>query len=261
MRILLAAAAAALLLPAPARAQAESVAADAPDAARADPAPIDPARLAAAETIVAKVFPLGTYKKLMGDTMDRLMGSMMDGVMGMPLAQIAAMGGLEPDQAAALEEASLAEIMAIYDPHFRERTQVGMRAMMDSMAGLMTDYEPRIQAGLARAYARKFDAKQLADLNAFFATPTGRVYAAESMALYMDPEIMNEMQAFMPDMMKRMPDLVKAMTDATAHLPKPRKIEELSEAERAKLSRLLGVEENELRDPPAADLPGGEVAS
>ncbi len=225
-----------------------SLAAHAQDKAPAA-APIAPAQLDAATLVVAKVFPVGTYKRMMGETMDKIMGSMMDGMMDMPIADIARLGGLETEKVAEMDKSSIAEIMAIYDPHFRERTQIGMRAMMDSMTGVMNDMEPRFRAGLARAYARKFSAAQLADLSRFFDTPTGSVYAAESMLLYMDPEVMGEMQTMMPEIMKRMPDMMKAMKDATAHLPPARKSSELSKAEREKLARLMGVKEQDLRDP------------
>jgi len=212
------------------------------------PAPIAPAQLDAARGVVAKVFPVGTYRRMMGETMDKLMGSMMDGMMDMPIGEIARLGGLESEKVAEMDKTSIAEIMAIYDPHFRERTRLGMRAMTDSMTGLMDDMEPRFRAGLTRAYARKFSAAQLADLGRFFDTPTGSVYAAESMMLYMDPEVMGEMQTMMPEIMKKMPDFMAAMKNATAHLPPARKASELSKAEREKLAALLGVKEKDLRD-------------
>jgi hypothetical protein len=212
------------------------------------PAPIPVAQLDAATVVVAKAFPVGTYKRMMGQTMDKLMGGMMDSMMDMPVAELAQMGGLSPDKIGEMDKTSLAEIMAIYDPHFRERSQIGMRAMMTSMTGVMEQMEPRFRAGLARAYARKFSAAQLADLGRFFDTPTGSVYAAESMLLYMDPEVMGEMQTMVPELMKKMPDMVKAMKDATAHLPPARKQSDLTDAERAKLTALLGVKESDLRD-------------
>lgn len=214
---------------------------------------IEPARLAAARKVVEKVFPLGTYKRMMSGTMQTLMDSMMGGAMDMPIGPIAAMGGLETDQVKALGDAKLSDIMKIYDPYYRERTQLGMRAMMDAMGSMMSEFEPRMQAGLTRAYARKFTPAQLGELDAFFATPTGSIYAAESMTLYMDPEVMREMQTLVPDLMKHMPDLIKANSEATKHLPPPRKPDALSEAEKDRLAKLLGVKKSELRDPPTQE--------
>ena len=215
-------------------------------------APIAPAQLEAAKLVVAKVFPDGTYKKMMGESFSKMMDGMMDSMGQLPMRSIAAMGNLSEDQLAELGDTPLAEVMTIYDPHFRERMQIGTRAMMDSMTDLMGSMEPRVRAGLGRAYARRFSAQQLGELNAFFSTPTGGTYAAESMSLYMDPEVMTEMTAMMPELMAKMPDFIKAMETSTASLPKPRKIDELSKAEKAKLAKLLGVKEKDLRDPPAA---------
>lgn len=216
------------------------------------PAPIAPAQLEAATVVVAKVFPDGTYKRMLGENLSKMMDGMLDGAAKLPMRSIAAMGNLDEDQIAALGDATLAEVMVIYDPHFRERLQIGTRAMMDSMTDMMTSMEPRVRSGLSRAYARRFTAQQLGELNAFFSTPTGGAYAAESMSLFMDPEVMTEMTAMMPELMTRMPEFIKAMETSTAGLPKPRKIDELSKADRTKLAKLLGVKEKDLRDPPAA---------
>lgn len=233
-----------LLAPLPALAQ--------PAAAPAPAPAIEPARAAAAARVAKRLLPEGTYQRMMGTTLDKLIEPMMDSMLDMPMSLIARMGGLDEEQAAALDQAKISEIMAIYDPHFRERTQRGMRAMMDSMTGLMTQMEPRVRNGLGRAYARKFSTAQLEELDRFFATPTGSLYASESMMMFVDPELMTEMQALMPEMMKRMPDFVKAAEAATADLPKPRKISDLSPAERDKLARLLGVKPADLREPDKA---------
>lgn len=111
----------------------------------------------------------------------------------------------------------------------------------------MSTYEPNVRDALSRAYARKFSASQLGELRAFFNTPTGSLYASESIAMYMDPEMMGAMQSVMPDMVKKMPEFVGIMTKATESLPKARNVNDLSDAELKELSRLLGVPERELK--------------
>ena len=54
------------------------------------------------------------------------------------------------------------------------------------------------------------------------------------------------MQTAMPAIMKAMPEIMQKVSAATADLPKPRKLEELSTAERKKLAQLLGVSEADL---------------
>jgi Uncharacterized protein conserved in bacteria (DUF2059) len=208
---------------------------------------ISPAQLAAARPVVDKLFPLGTYKRLMGGTLSKMMDGMMGSAMDMPVADIARISGVDADRVAAMDKASMGQVMAILDPHFRERMSVGMRAMMDSMTDFMSTYEPNVRDALSRAYARKFSASQLGELRAFFNTPTGSLYASESIAMYMDPEMMGAMQSVMPDMVKKMPEFVGIMTKATESLPKARNVNDLSDAELKELSRLLGVPERELK--------------
>ena len=233
-RILVSLPAAALLLMAgPARAE---TAAPAPAAET----PADPARLATARRTVDYVFPVGTYARMMDGTMDKIMDSLTDSMFKMPLKDLARTGGVDTSK---LSSASMAEIMAIYDPAYKQRMKITTHAMMAEMTSIMTEFEPEIRDGLAHAYAGKFDTKQLGELNAFFATPTGKEYAADSYLIMMSPQVMDKMMAFMPKMMKQMPAIMEKVQTATAGLPKPRKFEDLSKAEKAKLAEVLGISE------------------
>lgn len=208
-----------------------------------DTAPIDPARLEAATRTADFVFPAGTYARMMDRTLNGMMKPMMDSVGRIPLRDLAAMTGADEAQLARIGDGKLEEMMAILDPAYKVRMAIGMPAMFKAMQGMVAEFEPTMKGGLARAYARRFDAGQLAELNAFFTTPTGRVYAENSMLVFTDPEIMNTMQAMVPMMMKRMPAIVKSMEAEMARFPKRRKIEDLSPAERQKLDALLGTAE------------------
>lgn len=208
----------------------------------------DPARLEAARPVVGKIFPVGTYRRMMGQTMSKMMDGMLDGVMKMPIAQLARIGGVPEDKLASLDDTSMAEISAIVDPNFRQRTKLGMDAMMASMTDMMDGFEPKVRDALSRAYARKFDSRQLGELAAFFNTPTGDLYARESIMMFADPEIMGEMQALLPEMMKKMPEMAAKAEAATKNLPPPRKIADLSQQERDRLARLLGIKASDLHD-------------
>jgi hypothetical protein len=139
--------------------------------------------------------------------------------------------------------------MAILDPHFHERTQRTMDAMFAGITALVVTYEPAIREGLAEAYARRFDLAQLAELNRFFATPTGHAYAAQTMIISTDPAVMSRMQDMMPAMIKQMPAIMQNAQAATANLPPPRKFDQLSPAERSDLEKLLGVSGNAQTQP------------
>ena len=215
--------------------------------AQAQSAP-DALQVAAAGPVVDRIFPAGTYRRMMDGTLSKMMDSMMDGVMKMPIAQFARIGGVPEEKLAGLDQSSMEQISAIVDPNFRQRTKLGMNAMMASMADMMDGFEPKVRDALTRAYARKFDRTQLSELAAFFRTPTGDLYARESMMMFMDPEIMGEMQALMPEMMKKMPEMAAKAEEATKKLPPPRKIADLSQEERSRLAKLLGVKASDLKD-------------
>src|SRR3546814_3041507 len=74
---------------------------------------------------------------------------------------------------------------------FKQKTAYEMRISDWSSDVCSSDLmEPPMRDGLAKAYARKFTGAQLTDLNSFLATPTGKLYAGEWMALQADPEVM-----------------------------------------------------------------------
>jgi hypothetical protein len=167
----------------------------------------------------------------------------------MPLKKIAQIGGLDEQQATALDKVNLTEVMAIYDPHWQERAKLSMQAMMGAMADFFTTIEPDLRDAMAHAYARHFTATELDDLNRFFATPSGTKFASQYMTIMTDPAVVDATKAMMPKMMQQMPQFIAAAQKAAAALPPPRKIEDLSPTEKTKLAKALGVDESKLQDP------------
>jgi hypothetical protein len=209
-------------------------------AAPANAAPIDPARLAAARKAVDLLFPPGTYAKLIGGSLGTVTSRMMDRMYAMPLADLAGISGKSPEELNKLGKASLAQVMEILDPAFHERQRRTMQAVMAGLGEIMGELEPSIRDGMTEAYARRFDLTQINDLNRFFATPSGQVYAANQMLIGTDPAVMDKMQQLMPVLMQRMPGIMQKAQAATADLPKPRKAEDLSPEQKAQLQTLLG---------------------
>ena len=99
--------------------------------------------------------------------------------------------------------------------------RITQKVVVGEMVPLMTRLEPAVREGLSKAYARKFTLDQLGELNRFLASPTGRAFGAESMMIWMDPEIMTTLMGVGPDLMKEMPAIMKKVQAATAHLPLP----------------------------------------
>ncbi|MFD1033340.1 DUF2059 domain-containing protein [Sphingomonas hankookensis] len=187
--------AAALLGAAPALAQAP--------AAPATTQPVDPARLALAERTVAVLVPEGVYLRMMRDQfpamMNAMLGSFMDTVPGGP------------------------EKLRDADPAFKERMRIMTKVMGEELGPLMARLEPSLRTGMARSLSKRFTAQQLTDLDAFFATPSGKAFGNEFMLLFTEPEIMAEMMKMTPVMLQEMPNIMKKVEAATAHLPQPPK--------------------------------------
>jgi hypothetical protein len=202
----------------------------------------DAAKLDVATRIAGTMFPDGTYRKMMSGTFDQIMTSAFDSMGDLPMRDIAIAAGMKEEDVPKTEPGAMKEVMAILDPAYRQRMDLGMKAMMGSMVDLFEKFEPAMRAGLAEAYAKRFDAGQLSELERFFITPTGKLYAEQSMLVYSDPAVMKQMTAMMPDMMKQMPKMIGAMTDATKDLPKARKYADLTKDERARVAQLLGLD-------------------
>jgi hypothetical protein len=217
-----------------------------PPPAAATATPIDAERVPEAQKVVDHIFPAGTYTRIMNGTMDSVMKSVMAGMGDLPMKDIGRIAGLPDDQLKDMGEGTLKEMMSIIDPAFNKRMEAMTGVMMVEMTKLMNQFEPGVREGLTSAYARRFSKQQLADLNQFFATPTGSLYASESMMLFMDPEVMNRMMAMMPEMTRQMPAMMGAVEKALAEYPKPKTYADLTKPERARLAKLLGISEAEL---------------
>lgn len=209
-----------LALSAPALAQETETASASSESAVLDPARPDANRLAAASKTIDYLFPLGTYERMMKGTMDQIMDSVLGGLGNMTMGDMASGSGIDDADMSDEDRAkTIAEISREADPHFEERMKISTAVMMDEMVTLMSSMEPAIRETLVSIYARKYDAAQLAEMNAFFATDTGTAFARDYMMVFVDPEMMQSMMGMVPKMMQSMPDIMKKVEDATSHLP------------------------------------------
>ena len=174
-----------------------------------------PQRLALSRTSVKGLFPDGTYARIM----DGLIGSVMDRVMGLSEADL----GKPAEKGKAASALTLREQLAKDDPHFEERMQIIERVVGEELAKFAAVIEPKLREGLARSMARRLDEKQLTDINAFLETDSGRAFGSQSMAMWVDPDVMRSMMGSFPEMMTAMPAAMKRLEAETAHLPKPKK--------------------------------------
>jgi Uncharacterized protein conserved in bacteria (DUF2059) len=178
---------------------------------------IDPARLNAAKPVIEKLWPLGTYRRMMDGTMSKMMDAMLEMSFGMKASDV------DPTLGSKKGETTVGDMATDADPHFRERMRIGMDVMLREILPLMEKVEPVVRDNLTRVYARDFTVEQLDDMNRFLSTPTGQAYGKQWMMTFSDPEMIKSMQSFAPELIKAMPKIVKKVEKATAHLPKPPK--------------------------------------
>lgn len=179
-----------------------------PAAAVATPGAVEPARLAAAQQTVALLVPQGIYARMMRDQWPRMLEASLTSMEGLSAADLGGTGSASPLDA-----------LRAKDPHFDNRMQIMMRVMGEELTPILTQLEPQLRAGLARAFARRFTVAQLADINAFFATPSGTVMAESFLSLFADPDVVLEMSKSAPLLAKAMPAIIAKVEAATAHLP------------------------------------------
>ncbi|MDJ0644017.1 MAG: DUF2059 domain-containing protein [Erythrobacter sp.] len=230
-----------------------------------DAEPLTPeqeARIPAAELVVERIFPAGTYAKMMNESIKPMMDGMLGSFMDLPINEITRLTGMYGSDLPDLGEGSINEIMAILDPAFEDRTNLVTEVTIKLVTDTMSQIEPGYRAGLARAYAVRFTQEELTDLNAYFATPTGAKYAGESMLIYADPQVMSAMNEMMPAMMSMMPNMMEEIAKASEQFPPARTFSDLSDAEKAKLAELLGTTEDALAEsePEIETLEDDEVA-
>ena len=197
------------------------------------------ARLPLAGEIVRQLMPEGFYAQMMGDmlkgTMQPILG-MFSGPEFVVMSSVTLEDGM-PE----LADAEAEELAALLDPAYATRADTMIEAMTGAMEGMFAQMEPAMREGLAKAYAARFDRSQLSDIKAFFDTPTGALYARESMAIATDPQFMSSMMGAMPAMMSGMGDMEARMDAAMADIPEQRSFDDLSAAERDRAARILGI--------------------
>ncbi len=205
------------------------------------------ARLPAAQAVVGEMMPDGFYGEMMAGMMDKMLRPMLT-MFSQPEFVLGARLAVDAETIEALEEAEQAELTAMLDPAYQARGDAMVAVLTSRMGGMFTAMEGPMREGLSKAYAVRFDDAQLADIAAFFATPTGGEYARESMALFADPQVMQASMQALPAMMSGFGDIESAMREAMTALPAERGYDDLTEAQRKRMAELLDVDPAQLAD-------------
>lgn len=178
----------------------------------------DPVRLASARTTVLTMLPSGSF----GKSMEGVMGGMFERVLDMRESDFPGPKNKSATTSVRADQ-TLRQSLVAKDPVFDERMRLTRAAVSKEFSTFSMIIEPKLRDGLARAVARRFDQRQLDDINRFFATDSGKALGSHFLGLWFDPDLMRSMMSAMPETMIAMPGAVERIKAATAHLPKPPK--------------------------------------
>ena len=190
----------------------------------------EPARLAAARQATMMMFPKGTYGRAMSGFIDKTA----DRVLDMSEADFVEMFPETEDTGKKSKKAKVKKgppsteplrlTLAKKEPNFDAKLAAA-RAFAGTMIVKFGDaVEPKFREGMSRALARKFDARQLAEIQAFLATPTGAAYGREMVGLWFEPDVMRSSFELFPEMIRLMPEMAtdgKAFEAQMKALDKP----------------------------------------
>ena len=171
------------------------------------PAP-DPARLAAARGTFDVMWPKGA----LGTMYMTLISGMIDHGLELHETDLAEITGKPSDPR--VSTLTFRQMLTAKDGRFDQKLTT-FRQILGKEIGKISDViDPALREGMARSMARRFDARQIADVNAFLATPSGHAFGQQAMQLWMDPDVMRGMVAAMPELVKIGPDMAKDMQAA-----------------------------------------------
>lgn len=205
------------------------------------------ARLPAAQAIVGKIVPPGAMGEMLGSLFDGMLGPIMELAKQPSSADAARQLGLESDQID-LDEEQSAEVMALLDPVWRERQERTMAATQSAIGKMMNAIEPTMRDAMAELYAIHFNARELADIGAFFSTDSGAAFARKSFTMASDPRMMAATMEAMPQMVGSFAEIEADLAAAVADLPPVRTYADLDDAQRARLAELTGLDQTEIEE-------------
>jgi hypothetical protein len=210
--------------------------------------PVDPARLALAQKTTAALIPPGSLEKMLDNLYGKMFETFLEEMGGTSDLSLSIKTGVESEKIAALDADTKKAVADVFDPYRKQRDDQMIKVIRPLISEFLTDLEPSMRDGLAHAYARKLTAAQLTEVNAFFATPTGSVYAAESMALGADPQVMVTMLKAMPPVISKFIDKGPTLEKQFKDLPKEKSLTDMTDADLAKLAKLMKVDVKVLKD-------------
>lgn len=203
------------------------------------------ARLPLARRLVERVMPPGALGEVMGGVFGGIMGPIADADLPHPSMVVIEQLGLYGEDLGLTDEQA-ARAATMLDPAWQQRRRREAEAVPAIMAAMMSTMEQPLREVMSELYAVHFSDSELADIDAFFATPSGATYARQSYAMTSDPRLMAAMMSQMPQMFSSAQTIEQQLAEATADLAPKRTFADLSPDERKALADMLGFSVEEL---------------
>jgi hypothetical protein len=160
-------------------------------------APLDPARLASARSLLDVVMPPAKREGMIDAIMKGMMANLSQSMLNSPQMKAA----YEADPRAG----------EIFQRFFQ-------RQQANSLTTLKTNF-PGMMDAMANAYARRFSVAQMGEMRTFFETPTGQVYINQAATIVNDPDVAKWQRDLMTSAMSKIPAEVDAMMAEIRALP------------------------------------------
>jgi hypothetical protein len=149
----------------------------------------EPARLAAAKALIAKIMPQERIDAMIDQMMRPMMANLRGAMLQSPQMQAAF----------AKDAKAKATLDAFVDSEFQHSVALTKQSM------------PTMLEAMARAYARRFTVAQLNDVSSFFDTPSGKLYAEQAPTVMADPDVLAAQRAVMEKSIRGTMERAQAM--------------------------------------------------
>lgn len=154
--------------------------------------------------------------------------------------------GQPPDIIGALPRTDLVEITKMLDPAERQRADLIAESFARIAAEIGGEVEPLIREAYAKALVARFTQLELSSFRHFFMSPAGMTFGRHLLALQSDINIRAATARASTRAVEVMQTQVPDIARAIGQLPVRRGLDDLSQAEKEKVARLLKIDVSEL---------------
>lgn len=202
----------------------------------------DASRLAVAKSIALKLVPPGTYVRMVHSPVEMTVLGLGGHLTMQPAVDLLAALNVKPERLPDAKARSLLpQVLDILDPVNTQRRAIAIEVTGEMLQPDAESGEEDLRKAMAQTYALNFSKVQLDDIARFLATSTGMAFAAKQLFLTQTVPVSAADQHFGAMVQERLPQIKERITIATAALPKPKSLADLTDADRMHLAKLLGV--------------------